>query len=160
MDAFHTVVETGVSIDGKGTEGYMRSKLSACLVGVLLATAVPVVAHHSTAAEYDADKPVTLKGTISRMEWVNPHAWLYVDVKNPDGKVLTWAIELAGPNALIRRGWRRTDLPIGTEVTVKGFLSRVGVFASPTATTRNITLADGKQLFAGTPADGVFGQQK
>src|SRR5436190_23651964 len=85
-----------------------------------------VFAHHSFTAEYDSKGPVTLKGTITKMEWVNPHAWLYIDVKGPDGKTVSWALEFGGANSLYKRGWRREDLPAGTEVTVKGFRARNG----------------------------------
>ncbi len=91
--------------------------LAGMAAGLLLA-ALPVLAHHSFAAEFDANKPVTLKGTLSKMEWINPHGWLHMDVKGPDGKVETWAIEAGAPNALIRRGLRKTDFPIGSEIVV------------------------------------------
>jgi uncharacterized protein DUF6152 len=110
----------------------------------------PASAHHSAAAEFDIDKPITMTGVIVKMDWFNPHAWIHLDVKGPDGKVETWSFELAGSSALLRRGWRRTDLPIGTEVTVRGYLARDGVFKTPTATTRDVKLPDGKTLFAGT----------
>lgn len=126
----------------------MRAKLSVVVVvvGMLLA-AVPVIAHHSFAAEFDASKPVTMKGTITKMEWSNPHAWLYIDVKGPDGKVVNWSVEFGAPNALYRRGWRHTDLPVGVGVTVEGFLAKDG---STKASAADVTLADGKRLFAGT----------
>jgi hypothetical protein len=114
-------------------------------------------AHHSFAAEFDVTKPVTLHGTLTRMEWVNPHGWIHVDVKGDDGKVVTWAVETGGPNALLRRGLRRTDFPIGSEVHVKGFLAKNG---TPTANGRTVLLADGRDFFLGSsgtgaPADGA-----
>lgn len=119
--------------------------------GVLVFLAVAAVAygHHSAAAEFDINQPVTVKGKITKMDWVNPHAWLYVDVTDPDGKVVNWAFELGSPNSMVRRGWRLTDLPLGAEVTIQGHKARPGVFSVPTATTRSIKLPDGKELFAG-----------
>ena len=87
--------------------------LAAFLVSGLLVTALPVSAHHSFAAEFDINKPVSLKGTLTKMAWVNPHGWIYMDVKTPDGKVENWAIEAGGPTALLRRGLRATDFPVG-----------------------------------------------
>jgi hypothetical protein len=113
----------------------------------------PLAAHHSTAAEFDLDKPVTVKGTLTKIDWINPHCWIHIDVKNPDGTVVSWAFETGGPIQLMRQGWRRTDLPIGAEVTIRGFEAKPGVFAKPSGTTRSVTLPDGKQLFNG-PAPG------
>ena len=84
----------------------MRASLFGLGVGMILAAAMPVLAHHSFSAEFDANKPITLKGTLTKMEWVNPHGWIHVDVKSPDGKVEKWAIETGSPNALLRRSWR------------------------------------------------------
>ena len=110
-------------------------------------------AHHSFAAQYDANKPITLRGTISRMLWSNPHGHLYIDVKMPDGKVVTWELETASPAGLYRRGWRRDDLPIGAEVVVRAFLARDG---TPTANATTVTLtATGKELFAGSAGTGA-----
>ena len=96
----------------------MRSKLFSVIAGAALvvsAAAVPVMAHHSFAAEFDAKKPVKLRGTVTKMEWINPHGWIYVDVKEADGTVVSWAVETGGPTALLRRGVRKTDFPIGAE---------------------------------------------
>ena len=105
----------------------LRSKLA---VGgglaLLLAAAVPAQAHHAFAAEFDASQPVTLKGTVVRIEWVNPHSWLYIDVKGPDGILTRWAIEGGAPNSLFKRGFRKDSLPIGIEVTVEGFRAKSG----------------------------------
>src|SRR5207249_1138035 len=103
----------------------MRMKLYVLLVGAsLVAGSAPVVAHHAFAAEFDRNKPVTLEGTVTKMEWINPHAWLHFDVKSPDGKVTNWAVEMGAPNSLIRRGFTKEYLPAGTKIIVKGFESK------------------------------------
>ena len=123
-------------------------KLMVGMIGVgLLLAAVPVVAHHSFSAQFDGNKPVTIKGTISRMMWSNPHGQLFIDGTNPAGEVITWQIETGGGTALFRRGWRRDDLPIGAEVTVSGYLAKDG---SPNISATSVTLADGNTLFSGT----------
>ena len=116
--------------------------------GLLLAT-TPAVAHHAFAAEFDVSKPIKVKGTTTRMDWVNPHAWLYVDVKQPDGTVVPWRFELGAPNALLRLGWRKDSLPVGLEVEIEGFLAKAG---GPVANCRSIKLADGTELFSGGSA--------
>jgi hypothetical protein len=114
---------------------------------LLLAVSGPVFAHHQFASEFDADKRVTLKGKIVKMVWVNPHAWLYIDVTEPDGKVVPWALEFGVPRRLIRLGWRKEDLPVGAIVTVEGFLAKNG---SNTANAEKVILPDGRALFAGS----------
>src|SRR5450759_1433701 len=107
----------------------MRKKVSGFLVlagAAMLLAAVPASAHHSFAAEYDADKPVTLDGTITQIELVNPHTLLYVDAKDAHGKMVNWAVECGPPNVLIRRGWRADLIPVGTKVVIKGFAAKSG----------------------------------
>ena len=122
-------------------------------VGVLAAVAgllfspVPVLAHHSFAAEYDANRPVTLKGTVTKIEWLNPHARFHVDVRDQNGALTNWNLELASPNALVRRGWTRKSLNVGDEVTVEGSAARDG---SKMANARVVTLTNGRQVFAGS----------
>lgn len=110
------------------------------------------LAHHSFAAEFDSTKPVTLKGTVSMMRWVNPHSWLYIDVKDADGKMTNWACEFGLPQALYRRGWRPKDLPVGLEVTITGWRAKDG---TPTANANTVTLSDGRRLFAGSSGTGA-----
>ena len=113
------------------------------LVGL---TVRPASAHHAFAAEYDAKRPVKFKGTVTKMEWINPHAWIHVDVKKPDGTVEAWMIEFGTPNTLLRRGFTRDSLKPGTEIVVDGYGSKDG---SLHANGRDVTLPDGRTLFAG-----------
>ena len=116
----------------------------------LLVPLIPVLAHHSFQAEYDATKPVTLSGVLTKVEWTNPHARFYVDVKDQNGNVTNWNLELASPNALRRLGWTRETLRVGDVVTVQGSLAKDG---SKMANAKAITLADGRKLLAGSSAD-------
>ena len=117
------------------------------LLALVLVTASTLQAHHSFAAQYDANKPVTLVGTVTKVEWTNPHARFYVDVKDDKGVVTSWNLELASPNVLRRNGWTRTSLNVGDEVTVEGSLAKNG---TKMANARVVTLADGRKVFAGS----------
>jgi len=135
--------------------GEMRVKLSVSAAGLaLLLTAVAAMAHHAFTAEFDPDKPITLRGTLTKMEWVNPHGWLYIDVRDADGKVVNWAIEAGAPNALLRRGLRKTDFPAGIEIIVEGFLAKDG---SHTANGRTVKMPNGRNFFLGSSGTGAPG---
>lgn len=131
----------------------MRTKLAMLLAGAgLLLTAVPVAAHHAFAAEFDANNPIKLRGTVVKMEWINPHSWIHIDVKRPDGKVDRWMIEGGPPNALYRRGFTKDSLPVGSDILVEGFRAKDG---STRGNGRDITFSDGKKLFLGSSGTGA-----
>jgi len=113
---------------------------------VLLSSAAPQ-AHHSFAAEFDADKPITLRGTLTKIEIINPHGWIYVDVKNPDGSISNWAVEAGSANTLLKRGLRKTSFPVGSEVVIKGFLAKNG---RKVANGQTVTFQDGRDFFLGS----------
>jgi hypothetical protein len=126
------------------------------MAAFMLAISWPARAHHSFAAEYDSTKTVTVKGTIQKLEWVNPHAYFWVDVQEENGKITTWAFESLSPNALARQGWNRKSLKKGEEVTVEGYLARDGkplADGSIHANSRSVTRADGRKVFVGSSAD-------
>jgi len=128
----------------------MRKTLTVVLVaGVLLLAAVTAWAHHAFAAEFDSAKPVKFKGTVTKMEWINPHAWIHIDVKAEDGQVTPWMVEAAAPNALLRRGWTKNSLLAGTEILVEGYQAKDG---ANRANGSVITFTDGKKLFVGSSA--------
>lgn len=114
------------------------------------AAAVPVWAHHSFAAEFDASKPVKLEGTVTKMEWINPHSWIHIDVKNPDGTVTSWMIEGGSPNSLLRRGFTKHSLEPGTKIIVEGYQAKDG---ANRANGRDLTFPDGRRLFIGSNPD-------
>jgi hypothetical protein len=127
----------------------MKFNSFATAAAILLLFAITASAHHSFAAEFDAQKPITLKGSVTKLDWVNPHSWLYIDVKDADGKTVNWGVEMAPPNTLIRRGFTKNSVAVGTEVTVSGYRAKDG---SATATSTTVTLSDGRQLFSGSAA--------
>jgi hypothetical protein len=134
----------------------MRRTLPIRIIGLGLAcglmAAGPVDAHHAFSAEFDSTKPVKLRGTVTKMEWINPHAWLHLEVKKTDGNVETWMIEAGPPGALVRRGWKRDSVVPGTEVLVEGYQAIDG---SNRANGRDVTLPDGTRLFAGSSGTGA-----
>jgi hypothetical protein len=132
----------------------MKRMVFALLGAALVAVASPSSAHHAFAAEFDATKPVTLRGTITRVEWINPHAWFHIDVEGDDGTVQSWMIEAGSPNTLVRRGMSRESIPPGTEVVVFGYRHRNG---SNAANGRDVTLPDGTKLFLSSPGTGAPG---
>ena len=132
----------------------MRTQSRAAMAAgglLLVLAAVPVWAHHAFSSEFDAAKPVKLTGVVKKMEWINPHSWLTLDVKRSDGAVETWEIEAGAPNAMFRRGFNRNSLPIGTVVVVNGFQAKDG---RKRANGRDIALPDGKKLFLGSSGTG------
>jgi uncharacterized protein DUF6152 len=131
----------------------MRVNVAVLCAGlVIVLAAIPVRAHHAFAAEFDAKKPIKLQGTVTKMEWINPHTWIHIDVKRPNGKVESWMIEGGPPNALYRRGFTRDSLPIGIEIVVEGFRAKDG---SMRGNGRDLTFPNGKKLFLGSSGTGA-----
>jgi hypothetical protein len=135
----------------------MRSStkaLALSLGAILLLSAAPLAAHHSFAAEFDIKRPVKLRGTVTKMDWINPHSWIHMDVKGQDGKIVSWMIEGGSPNALLRLGFTKAALPAGSEVVVEGFQAKDG---SNKAVGQFVAFADGRKLFLGGSAPGAHG---
>ena len=136
----------------------MRTKLAAAVASLgLLLFVVPALAHHSFSSEFDANVPIKLEGTVTKMEWVNPHAWIYLDVKKPDGTTEQWKIEGGTPNALFRRGFTKDSLKAGTVIVVNGYRAKDGTLKG---NGRDLTYPDGRKLFfgssgTGAPTDGL-----
>ena len=130
----------------------MHARLLSVVGAMMLGASGTAFAHHAFAAEFDSTKPVKFTGTVTKMLWVNPHAWIYMDVKKPDGTVEEWMIEAGTPNTLLRRGFTKESLQPGTEIVVDGYQAKDGAFR---ANGRNVTLPDGKVLFIGSSGTGA-----
>src|SRR5271167_3868481 len=136
----------------------MRTKLVLAMAGVgFLLSAAPMWAHHAFAAEFDSSKPLKLHGTVTKMEWINPHAWIHIDVKNDDGTVTNWMVEGGSPNTLLRNGFTKMSLPVGTEIVVDGYQAKDASFKM---NGRDITLPDGRKLFVGSAGQGAAPDSK
>ncbi len=134
----------------------MNKLLTAVFALATFVASTSALAHHSFAAEYDSEKPLKFTGTVTAMKWSNPHGWIYVDVKDGAGNVVNWALETSASNGLIRRGWRKEDLPAGTILVIEGWQARNG---SSTGNISSVTFPDGRKLFAGTSNNAAVPQQ-
>ncbi len=132
----------------------MRRSLAIIAGAALLAAGMPVWAHHSFSAEFDGNRPVKLQGTVTRMEWINPHAWIHIDVKDENGRVTSWMVECGAPNVLFRRGMTKDSVTPGMEIIVDGYRAKDG---SSRANGKDVTFTDGKKLFLGTSGSGAPG---
>jgi Family of unknown function (DUF6152) len=132
----------------------MRSTRIGLAMGAVLFFAAPIWAHHAFAAEFDGNKPVKLRGTITKMEWINPHAWIHIDAKDADGKITPWMVECGSPNTLLRRGVTKNSVTVGMEVVVEGYQAKDGTMK---ANGRDVTFPDGKKLFLGSSGTGAPG---
>jgi hypothetical protein len=140
-------------------EGATVMRTTRLILGVLGAASVCLLvgsahlsAHHAFSAEFDANKPITLRGTVAKVEWINPHSWIHVDVKSPDGKVERWMIEGGNPTVMLRRGLTKDSLPVGTEIVVEGYRAKGNPFR---ANGRDLTFPDGRKLFMGSSGTGA-----
>ncbi len=129
----------------------MQKAILPAAIVILAALATPCFAHHSFAAEYDGAKPVTLKGKVTKFDWVNPHSWVYIDVTDDKGNVVNWSCETAPPNMLYRQGWRKDSLKTGDEIVIEGFLAKDGTH---TMNARTVQTPDGRRFFTGNTGDG------
>jgi hypothetical protein len=123
--------------------------------GILLSAVAPVLAHHAFSAEFDQSKPIKISGEITRLEWVNPHAWIFIDAKGADGKTVGWRFEMGAPNALLRAGWSKSDIKPGTAVTISGFQARAG---GSVGNAFQVRLPDGRDLFAASSVKDAAGK--
>lgn len=135
----------------------MRIKLALVAAGAVLLASLPLAAHHAFAAEFDANRPLSLKGKLTKMEWINPHSWMHLDVTNPDGSVTKWMVEGGSPNSLFRMGFTKAALPEGVVILVEGYQAKDG---SNRAVGRDLTFEDGRRLFMGGSAPGANGPGK
>jgi sarcosine oxidase gamma subunit len=124
-----------------------KTGLLVAIAAILLSAVAPLLAHHAFSAEFDQSKPIKLSGEITKLQWVNPHAWIFIDVKGADGKVVPWRFEMGAPNALLRAGWSKSDIKAGTAVTISGFMARSG---GSVGNAFQVRLPDGRDLFAGS----------
>jgi hypothetical protein len=130
----------------------MTTRITCAVVASLVLAGASVRAHHSFAAEFDAAQPVTIQGVVTKLDWINPHSWIYLDVKGKDGQVEKWEVEAAGPTQLMRRGMRRTDFPIGIELQITGYRARHKPLVAAARTVRKL---DGTEYFLSAPGTGA-----